>query len=1029
MTVLRTACLASLLAMALIPSSAQLLAPGSSLSLIETHSFSIYYPKDLESEAQRLALFAEDLLNAEVGRVGPRPSERLPVLLSDFSTQQNGYFTVYPSARIVLEIAPGLVDDELSSAADPLRDLFAHELAHALSLSTRSPLMAFGRAIFGDPVAPDFWLSPRILAEGTAIAAESGAIGEGRGRTADPLSAAPLIQDLVENRRPGFWEATGASGAWPFGSSPYAFGGPFASWLEERYGPGSLAKLWDEIGRFRPLEDMWFVKGAFSAAYGTNLDALWNEYLDAMTPRRPLVVGPRILGGAGPGAITALTAGSRNGRGFTVWADAAREGVYSLADGEGHPRRLFDADGQVNRLDLSSDGDFLLLSTTIIDQDGRPRNLVMVRDLRSNRFTARRVFGLREAAWAGDAGPDGSGDLVGIAERGMYTDVARTRGTTILTLLHGGPGRSFGSPVMLANRGGAQPSGGVDLAFTVREEGRSFIARLKDGRVEMFLPSVKLDRIRFLAGGGPGGGGAGGGGAGGGTGDGGAGGSGGGGGPGGGGGGGGDRLVAAYAAPDSLYRLFIIDSASSDAPLLSFQKTELSGGVFHPAFRSKPGASLAISYVAGLSDGQRPADFPFDVAALAPQRVAASWVALDPSFETDENAAPGVAGATAAGATTAGAANAAGAAPAAKGGAAPRPAPPLPLALDLFRSPYLSSDLGTAGLSVEGMDLTETLTWNAQAGWNWAAGAVDATGQASIALPPWTIGIGVADSSVAGSQAGSWWRSSSANCTLSRFFPTFPSSRGLGASVAVAAGAIAPSSSGNPYSRANASSGLGSRASILWTDNRQSEFPPFERRGLAAAFSIDGETGTGSGAAFAAEASADGWLPLAGLHARLDAEASPAGLYLGPDGRDYSNGSPSLLTATAPAWPLFSGFGLGGPWYARTELSFRLFDLEIGRGIRPLGIEARRIITIAGIRGGALGLAPVGTSGPGAWTDGATFLSSFFADLSFEFTPLLGIYSSTGFSAAVEFEWTALAPSSIAAAAPWRLAFLVGAGH
>ncbi|HUX42174.1 MAG TPA: hypothetical protein VMV83_13490 [Rectinemataceae bacterium] len=964
MTALRTACVASLLAMALLPASPQLLDPGSRLSRLETHSFDIYFPASLEPEARRLSGIAEGVLDAEVGRVGPRPSGRIPVLLADAFREQNGYFTVFPSTRIVLEIAPGMVDDELSSSVDPLRDLFAHELAHALSLSTRPPLFELGRFLFGDPVAPAFWLGPRLLAEGTAIAAESGGPGEGRGRTADPLSAAPILQELVENRRPGFWEASGAGGAWPFGSSPYAAGGPFASWLEQRYGEAALAKLWVEISRFRPLGNFLFVKGAFTVAFGENLDTLWKEYLDAMTPSEPLVVGPHLLGDTAPGAITAMAAG----RGLTLWADAGEGAVFALGEGETKPRRLFDADGHVNRLDLSPDGNFLLLSTVVLDLDGRYRNVAMVWDLQAKHFTARKVFGIREAAWAGEAGPEGSGDLIGIAARGIATDLVRAKGDTLETILRGGPRRSFGSPVALGE--GSSGEGGI--AFSVREEGKSFIARTLDGKVEMLAPSVPLQRLRFL-------------------------------------GGGGERLVAAYAAPKSLYRLVIVEAATSPAPRILFQKTELSGSVFRPAFRSSPGSPPALSYVSGLSDGQRPADYPFDAKALALETASASWVPLDPSFATDT-------GETTRAATTDATTDSGAALPQAQ------PAPTLPLAFSLYRSPYLSSDLASAGLLVQGMDIGETLDWTAQTGWNWEVGGVDAALTASLALPPWNLALGANDGFVAGLGAGSWWRSSSASLSLSRYFPGFPIRKGIGGSLTIAAGALAPASVGAPYASGYVVESLGGRASVLFTDSHESAFAPFEERGYQAGLSADMEASPQTRAAFAAEARLEGWLPFAGLHARLDAEASPAGLLIGPGGRSYADGNPTILAATTPTWSLFAGNGLAGPWYARTELSFRPLDIEIGRGFRPLGIEARRIILTAGARGGALG--DYGTGG--AWTSGPLLLASTYANLAFEFSPLIGIYSSVSFSASVEFEWT---PLSNLAATPWRLAFLLGSGH
>ncbi|HUX37656.1 MAG TPA: hypothetical protein VMV44_07095 [Rectinemataceae bacterium] len=969
------ASLLGILALAIHPASPQLIASGEALELVETPSFSIYFPKDLTSEARRLASFAEAVLDSEVGRIGPRPGHRLPVLLANRFPEQNGYYSSFPSDRIVLEIAPGRVDDESSSLSDPLRGIFAHELAHALSLSTRGPLFAFGATLFGDPVAPAFWLGPRVLAEGTAIAAEGGAPGEAHGRSVDPLSAAPLLQDLVEGRRPDFWEATGALGTWPFGESPYSLGGPFAAWLEKRYGGQALARMWSELARLRPPEDFLFVKGAFTAAFGKNLEGLWSDYLDSMTPASPFIAAPRGLPGSGPALITALTAGKVGGRGLTIWSDVAEGAVFEFTQGEEGPRRLFDADGHVNRLDLSPDGRFLLVSTTTEGVDGVLRSTLLVWDLRSGAFTGRRIAGVREAAWDGAAGTDGSGGIVGIAERGIETDLVRVGKEARETLLRGGPTRILGAPVSLDDG---------SLALIVRDAGHSLLARLAGQSLEVLAPSVPLDNLRFLSGGG-------------------------------------SRLLAATATPGSLYRLVAIEAATGDSPRVGVQATELSGGIRMPAYRSIPGAAAEISYVEATSSGERPADYPFDNPALALRDSPASWLRLDPSFATESETKGDEAGVS--------------------GGSgvptfAAHPAPPLPKALSVFRTPYVSTDLDSAGFLVQGMDLTESLAWKARAGWNWAVGGADLATAANIALPPWTLSLEAEDGFVAALTSGSWWRSSSASLDLSRFFPTFPLRRGLEAGLLMGGGILSAAPIGAAYAGGLEAGGFGGRASLGWTDNHQSAFAPFEKRGIETGVAIDGEYrsdtagGTAPQSAFSASAFADYWLPIAGLHARVEAGIGLSGLDLGPGGRFFADGSPSILAPTIANWYMLSELGLAGPCYARAELSARAFDIEIGRPFRPLWIEARRIVATAGIRGGLLG--PLAAPGSGlaagrlpVW-GGTALLHSYFADLNLEFSPLVGLFASQGLSAGAEIEWT---PVSTTGSGSWRLAILLGAGH
>lgn len=939
----------ALLALAALPAFPQLLLPGSRLLLVETPSFSIYFPSELEPEARRLAGFAESVLDAEAGLYGPRPGSRLSVLLADRFPDQNGFFTDLPSDRLVLEIAPASLDAELASAPDPLRALFAHELAHALSLSTRGPLARAGALLFGDPFAPAFWLGPRLLAEGTSIAAESGRAGGGQGRSTDPLARALLLQTLVEGRHPDFWEAAGAADGWPLGSAPYDFGGPFAAWLVARYGEGAFARLWAEFASLRPPEDFLFIKGAFSLSFGEDLPELWNAFLEDSTPSRPLLLGPRLIGPEEPGIILALTAGKRGGRGLSIWADAARGAVFELLDGEARPRRLFDIDGRLNRLDLSADGRYLLVSVAAEGPDGVLRSLVLVRDLEKGAFTGRRIEGLREAAWAGPDGPGGEGPVLGIQPRGIETDLALDEGGELRILLRGSPTRSYGSPVAL---------GPDAFALLAREEGRSLLLRLRGATLDFLAPSQPLQNLRFLSGRG-------------------------------------GSLAFAYAPSGRLYRLALLEDAAGDRPRLLLQELELSGGLSRPALRSDPGEEPRLSYVAELAEGRRLADYNFGRPELEPVEAAASWLALDPSFGSSPAEEPGPAPTF-----------------------APRPAPPLPLGLRSFRLPYFSSELQSAGLSLQGQDLGERLSWNLSGGWNWGIGAPEAGLGAELVLGPWNLSLAAGEAYLQASS--SWWRSDWGSLGLERFFASFPSRRGLDLGLLAGGGALSPAAPGAPYGAAS-TRGLGGRASLSWSDRQESVLAPFEARGYELHADLDAETRDSSGPFLGLSAGFLGALPLAGIAADIEAGASPelgaGGLLLGPGGRLLPDGSPAILPALPGPWPLFAGTGLAGPWYARAELSARLFDLEIGKTFRPLWSLARRLGARAGLRAGAV-------AAPGGGE--AELLYSGYAELAFDFSPLVGLFASTSLSAALEVEWT---PLVLSGAPAWRLGLSLGGGR
>ncbi len=153
---------------------------------IRTDSFDIYFPPSLEAQGQRLAAFADETMADLLGFFGATaggknsaasgisfPSGRIAVLLSDVEPDLNGYSTAYPSNRIVLYVSSAGPSGELASLEDELRSVFIHELTHTITVNMRSHFWAALAAIGGDFVAPVSWIMPEALVEGTAVWVES----------------------------------------------------------------------------------------------------------------------------------------------------------------------------------------------------------------------------------------------------------------------------------------------------------------------------------------------------------------------------------------------------------------------------------------------------------------------------------------------------------------------------------------------------------------------------------------------------------------------------------------------------------------------------------------------------------------------------------------------------------------------------------------------------------------------------------------------------------------------------------------
>ncbi|MEI6388638.1 MAG: hypothetical protein WCQ50_18640, partial [Spirochaetota bacterium] len=765
----------------------------------------------------------------------------------------------------------------------------------------------------------------------------------------------------------------------PFGSSPYIWGGPFMAWLEAGYGAGSIQKLFTELGNLRSPEDRLWTKGAFAAAFGRDLDSLWEEWLATMVPDRPVYVGARLLAPR-QGLISALTAGYIDGKALTIWEDSAFGAVLELAEGDRHARRLFDADGHVNRLALSEDGRFLLVSTVMEDSQTQSQLVVRVWDRTARAFTKRSIPGLREAAWVGEAGGQGEGPVVGIAPKGMRTDLVRVDGSDRSVLAQGTDSRFFGSPLCL---------GAGSLFFLAMDEGRSMLIRLENGQPSVLSPGMPLGRLRFLSGRG-------------------------------------DELAVGYAQEKGLYRVALLEGVTgpgqSAAPVqeatpapetapeyaptrLRAQETDISGGVQAAAFAGPPGGPPDLHYKAVFSEGEYPAAYPFEARAMAMKDESASWSALDSSFLGLPS-----------GAALAGEGQLP--SPSASPLASARAAPPLPLVGRTIRSPVLATDLSSAGLVLQGADITGTLAWVLDAEYSWAAGAANLAGNLNLGLAPYTVSATAEDwFSPSLESKRPWSRTTRLSLGISRKLPDFPLRNHADLGLELAGGALTTGASGAAYSTAPYSGDIGARLRLTRTQSHTSPFAPFDREGFEAAAVADTEwrPGLDTLPAFGVTVWGGAWIPLLGLHGSIEANLSPgAGLRFGPGGRGFADGGSSLLDPAVGTWSVYNAMGKA-PWFARTELAVTPLSLEIGRELPFFGLYSRRLMVTAGGRAGALGSFTFSRT--------PTPLLSAFVDTSFEFTILAGFLAQTGLAATVHFEYAPLA------ATPGSVSFELGNGH
>ena len=930
-------------------------APAQSLPLseplleLDTLHFAIYFPAVLEPEGRRLALYADAAFDELSGLFGRDAAEagRIPVLLCDGQAGLNGEYSPYPSNRILIQAAPASLGSELGSLEDPLKDVFYHELAHALSFANRSPFWRTAASVFGDPVEPGLWQASPALAEGAAMYAES--LPGRAGRDGDPLALARLRQDLLEGREKSFWQASGAWDAYPYGSLPYDYGGPFVLDLIRQHGQAAFADLWRRIG------EGGLLGAAFRATYGESVDAAWSGFLGRAALSVPVVMQTERLS-AQPASITAIAAG----RDRLFWAEDSRGWLFAYDLASGRVRRVMRVDGSVNRIDVSADGETLLLSYSRTVA-GREHNLAAAWSVSRGRRVGPELWGLREAAFCGGSAAEG---VVALDGEGLASDLVLVSGTTRRLLLKGGAERSYGSPV--------SPDGRRVYALA-RDQGRTLLLRLDltSGREEALAPGLALEHLRSLAlaADGPG-----------------------------------TRLVLTVASGEGLYRLALLDDVESSgteggAPRLAVQEVQLSGSVL----QAGQAGDSSVYYLGRFSDGEYPCRFPLKNPSLALTEGGAQWIPLDPSFELPKDEA--------------GAAMAleAGTGPAAQDQPQVRRATPFPALARPFRFPSLSPDLDAAGVDLVGSDIAQRLVYATRLQYSWAAQAANVAARLRLGLRPWNLGLGLEDDFTPG--AGGYERRSQAGLDLVRSWELFPAWRTVEVDARADLAGVAPLNGAAPYQAPYSTRG-GAVGLLCRYDSRTGAyFPPFVESGGGAQLALDMEEDFGGSrepTALALETEVDGSMPFLGLCATASFALSPDGsIGFGPRslGRAGAGGSaggdsPSILQPRYAIYREYGEIAPRGPWYASGDVSALLADFELQR--RPLGgpLYFQRARLRLGMRSAALG-APEspGSFGPAWFTAEPEILSSAYTRLDLRASPLLGMAVEARFAAAVELSY------------------------
>ncbi len=263
------------------------------LSYLTTAELRLVYPEvSLSYLAPHAARCFENAMEFHQELWDYTPSERVGVLLTDFSDSGNAGAGTVPRNNMALEVAPLSFDYETISGNERMNWIMNHEMVHIVAMDQSTRADRRWRRLFGGKVMPIaehpesllyFYLTaprvsaPRWYQEGIATFLETWMAG-GRGRAQgsyDEMAFRAMVKDGSRFYTPLGLDAEGRKIDFQVESNSYLYGTRFLSYLAYVYGPEQLM-AW--VSR-REGSKAYYAK-QFRQVFGKPLDQAWAEWVD-----------------------------------------------------------------------------------------------------------------------------------------------------------------------------------------------------------------------------------------------------------------------------------------------------------------------------------------------------------------------------------------------------------------------------------------------------------------------------------------------------------------------------------------------------------------------------------------------------------------------------------------------------------------------------------------------------------------------------------------------------------------------------
>lgn len=398
--------------------------------VISTDFFEILFSEKSIHTAQLLAQNADNLYRQAQSNIQVENNRKISVIISPDSQEFSINYTPHPYHRIVVYEAVPEYEDSFSE--QNLLTTFYNELIHQVFQSVKSPLVAqISKILKSDKIQPVYLENmPFSFLEGIQFVEEKNLSEDFHiNNFKDTFFLQIMSQAKLENKFPPFLQASGVMDIYPGKLIAQACGSGFCAYIQQRWGLEKFYEFCKNCGSF----NLYSTEGVFYNTYQVPLNEIWNDFMDSI----PLPADLNNINQLEEKSIEILP---QENKGLyehllyspygIIWYDKIRheisiykpENNYLTQENSGLAGRklLFLAD-DVNRLSLSSDGRFLVLSFYKKGfRENLAKNQTKIFDLKTQLFTGDN-FNLRDSCLV--KLEDGSYAIAGIYDNNSFASL------------------------------------------------------------------------------------------------------------------------------------------------------------------------------------------------------------------------------------------------------------------------------------------------------------------------------------------------------------------------------------------------------------------------------------------------------------------------------------------------------------------------------------------------------------------------------------------------------------------------------